>query len=711
MTWVTVIWSMVASACLTLAAMHLLVWYRMPRTWANLLYSLTALATTGLAGCELWMMRAQTSEQFGTALRWLHVPAWAMIVSLVLFVRLHLRAGRPWLAWTVCTLRTFSLLMNFLVGQNLNYREVTGLRHIPFIGESVSVAEGVSNPWMLVGQLSLVLWVAFVADAATTVWRRGNRREALVVGGSIMFFVLASTVQAVLVLWQIIHSPLTTSLFYLGVVAVMAYEMSREPLRATQLSEDLRQSQERLRQAAQAAGFGVYLYDFATDETSYSTEFLALHGLPVDATLELDSDLVPKAIHPDDKAGFLAGMKAANDPHGPGTLDLEYRISRRDGQLRWLRARGRTVFTGSGQSIRPLRLDGILQDTTERKRLELELRQGLDEVQRLRDQLQMENMYLREQVKRADGHDEILGESEAILQMLAKAKQVALTDTAVLITGETGTGKELLAQAIHDMSRRKTRSMVKVNCAALPAPLIESELFGREKGAFTGAMTRQIGRFELADGSTIFLDEIGDLPVDLQVKLLRVLQDGGFERLGSNHTITADVRVIAATNHNLGGMVRNGTFREDLFHRLDVFPIEAPPLRARVDDIPLLTWKFVAEFNKKMGRSIDSIPKHVMEQLKQYPWPGNVRELRNLVERAAIVSTGRALKIELPSVDNGLEPLPVTLEEAERKHILEMLERVHWRISGHDGAAEILGVRPTTLHSRMKKLGISRPKT
>ena len=340
---------------------------------------------------------------------------------------------------------------------------------------------------------------------------------------------------------------------------------------------------------------------------------------------------------------------------------------------------------------------------------EQHLRQTLEEVQRLRDQLQMENVYLRKQLRRDDGQENIVGDSEPIRRMFAKAKQVAPTDSAVLITGETGTGKELLAQAIHDMSHRRAKTMVTVNCAALPAPLIESELFGREKGAYTGAMTKQIGRFELADGSTLFLDEIGDLPLDLQTKLLRVLQDGRFERLGSSRTLTVDVRVIAATNHDLAAMVRSGQFREDLFHRLNVFPIDVPPLRSRVPDIPLLVWRFVQELNQKMGKSIESIPRQVMEQLKDYSWPGNVRELRNQIERAMITSTGRSLKIELPTIESGPQSPPLTLEEVERKHIYDVLERVHWRIRGKQGAAEILGVIPTTLHSRMKKLGISRP--
>jgi transcriptional regulator with GAF, ATPase, and Fis domain len=350
------------------------------------------------------------------------------------------------------------------------------------------------------------------------------------------------------------------------------------------------------------------------------------------------------------------------------------------------------------------------RDEEARRAKDAQLRQTLEEVRRLRDRLQGENVYLREQLRRDDGSRGIAGESEGILQMLAKARRVAPTDATVLITGETGTGKEFLAQAIHDMSHRSGKTMVIVNCAALPLPLIESELFGREKGAYTGAMTRQIGRFEVADGSTLFLDEIGDLPLDLQVKLLRVLQDGRFERLGSNRTITTNVRLLAATNHDLGAMVRDGRFREDLFHRLNVYPIEVPPLRARVSDIPFLTWRFVEEFNRKMGKSIDSISGQTMDRLKQYPWPGNVRELRNLIERAMIGCDGRSLTIEFPAGAPGPASGPVTLEEVERKHIRDVLERVHWRISGKQGASEILGLRRTTLHTRMKKLGITRPK-
>ena len=306
-------------------------------------------------------------------------------------------------------------------------------------------------------------------------------------------------------------------------------------------------------------------------------------------------------------------------------------------------------------------------------------------------------------------HERIIGQSDAIREVLAKIEQVAATDSTVMILGETGTGKELIARAIHDDSARRGRPMVKVNCAALPSALVESELFGREKGAYTGALSKQIGRFELADDSTIFLDEIGDLPLELQGKLLRVLQEGEFERLGSPRTVRVDARVIAATNRDLMKAVEEGTFREDLYYRLNVFTIPAPPLRQHPEDIPMLVWAFVRQFGESMAKAIDSIPRPVMQMLQSYHWPGNVRQLRNVIEHAMIISTDNTLRVELPRArDSAATPAATTLQEVEHNHILSVLEKTRWKVSGKGGAAEILGLKPTTLESRMEKLGIRR---
>jgi transcriptional regulator with GAF, ATPase, and Fis domain len=337
------------------------------------------------------------------------------------------------------------------------------------------------------------------------------------------------------------------------------------------------------------------------------------------------------------------------------------------------------------------------------------LRLAFQEINQLKDQLEQENLNLRKKIELEYPHDQIIGESNAIIQVLVLAEKVARQDTCVLITGETGTGKELLAHAIHNMSERRNRPMIRVNCAALPATLIESELFGQEKGAFTGAWSQRMGRFEAANQSTIFLDEIGELPLELQTKLLRVLQEGQFERLGSSRTISVDVRVIAATNRDLTEMIQNGRFRKDLYFRLNVFPITVPPLRYRQEDIRLLTWAFINEFNKSMGKQITNISKRVMDHMVRYAWPGNVRELRNVIERAMIISSGDRLEIHGLELDESFQEINPTLEEFEKRYIISILKKTGWRVSGKNGAAKILGLKPTTLEYRMKKLKIKRP--
>jgi transcriptional regulator with GAF, ATPase, and Fis domain len=358
--------------------------------------------------------------------------------------------------------------------------------------------------------------------------------------------------------------------------------------------------------------------------------------------------------------------------------------------------------------IRRLRLvAGVFANALLRQRTDQKLQQALAEIKRLRDRLQQENVYLRHEVQLRHDHGQIVGHSPAIKHVLAQLEQVAATGATVLLQGETGTGKELLAAAIHDLSARRERAMIRVNCAALPATLVESELFGREKGAYTGALTKQVGRFELAHGSTLFLDEVGELPLEVQAKLLRVLQEGQLERLGNPRPITVDVRVVAASNHDLAQAVRAGRFREDLYYRLNVFPITVPPLRERREDIPLLVWAFVEQFARALGKSIRAIAQDSMAALQRYGWPGNIRELKNVVERALILSTGPNLSIDIPASPHATSS--VALHDVERQHILHVLALTGWRVRGKNGAADLLQLKPTTLETRMAKLGIRRP--
>jgi PAS domain S-box-containing protein len=353
----------------------------------------------------------------------------------------------------------------------------------------------------------------------------------------------------------------------------------------------------------------------------------------------------------------------------------------------------------------------VFANALARKRADEELHKHLQEIENLKERLEAENIYLQEEIKLLADHSEIVSQSLAMKKVLSQAEQVARTDSTVLIQGETGTGKELIARAIHNLSSRKNRPLVTVNCASLPPTLIESELFGREKGAYTGALTRMVGRFELADGSTLFLDEIGELPLDVQSKLLRVLEEGSFERLGSTKTVHVNVRIIAATNLDIANEVQAGRFRKDLYYRLNVFPIAIPPLRERPEDITLLVTVFVRKLQKRMGKEIETVSKKTMHALQSYSWPGNVRELKNIIEHAMILSKDDTLIVRLPDAVLSETNVTQNLHDIERMHVVSVLEKVGWRLSGKGGAAEALGLKRTTLQAKMKKLGIKRPKT
>jgi PAS domain S-box-containing protein len=402
---------------------------------------------------------------------------------------------------------------------------------------------------------------------------------------------------------------------------------------------------------------------------------------------------------------------------GAGPVNFESRIRTRDGEVRWVDVVAASVMSDG----RHLGVRGSMRDITSRKQSEADLRKALDVNRRLRDQLEADNAYLREEANRDAGIDGILGNSDVMGYVASKARQVASTSSTVLLLGETGVGKSLLAQAIHNQSARRARPLVTLNCAAMPATLVESELFGHERGAFTGADTRRVGRFEIAHGGTLFLDEIGELPLALQAKLLRAVQDGEFERLGSSVTLKTDVRLIVASNRDLDGEVRAGRFRQDLWYRLNIFPITVPPLRQRPEDIPMLTAHFVQKHCRKLGRPVLEVSRATIAALQAHSWPGNVRELENVVERAVILSRSRWAEITVDashvSGPGGADlhtghDVPrgrVGMEELQRLHIRATLEEVHWRVEGNGGAAEILGMNPNTLRSRMRKLGIQRP--
>ena len=470
----------------------------------------------------------------------------------------------------------------------------------------------------------------------------------------------------------------------------------------------LRESEARLLLATESAGAGIWEYDIHTKKFWVAQSARSILGL--NANVEVTREIFEESIHLEDLSAvhemFMHSLESGNP------LRVEYRSRSEAEGVKWILLRGKPFLKANGKADRLL---GLCIDISQRKCLDLQLKERLEEIESLKQQLEGENYYLRQELQREQGFEHIVGKSKVLKKVLLACKQVATTDATVLILGETGTGKGLLASAIHNMSARKNRMFVTVNCAALPANLIESELFGREKGAFTGAHARQAGRFEIADQGTIFLDEIGELSLEMQAKLLRVLQDGEFERLGSAKTVKVDARIIAATARDLRQAVQEGRFRQDLFYRLNVFPITMPPLRQRKEDIVLLAQHFVEKIGRKMGKHIRSIPKRCIDQMLQYDWPGNVREFEHLIERSLIISEGSSFTL----ADHlGSSPAEMALSvknsgndlaSIERDHILQVLRMTEWKIEGPGGAAMVLKLHPSTLRFRIKKLGIVRP--
>lgn len=461
----------------------------------------------------------------------------------------------------------------------------------------------------------------------------------------------------------------------------------------------LRESELRVRLAVSSTNAELWTLHIVSGELELGPKGRALLCLEGDERCDIESFL--GRVHPDDVDSVRMALQQAR---ATGVeVAIEYRVIVPAGKARWLSSRWQPLGT---MPEGPSQLLGVSVDITQRRDADEQLHRCCGEIRELKECLKSESEYVRTEVKLNDRHTDVVGHSRALRKVLQQVEQVAPVSCPVLISGESGTGKELIAQSIHRLSPRGQRQMITVNCAALPAGLVESELFGRERGAFTGALSSQAGCFEMADHSTIFLDEIAEVPLELQGKLLRVLQEGEYARLGNPKMRKVDVRVIAATNRDLAEEVRQQRFREDLFYRLSVFPIHLPPLRERAEDIPLLVFAFLEELSSRMGKRITKVPRKAIEALERCYWPGNVRELRNVIERGVILSTGDTLRITFPAGSQPTVRQAVTLAEVERQHILSILEKTDWHIKGPNGAARILDLKPGTLYSRMRKLGV-----
>ena len=487
-----------------------------------------------------------------------------------------------------------------------------------------------------------------------------------------------------------------------GGIPVSIQAIARDITERKQAEKALRESEENFRLSLDDSPLGIRIVDTEGNTLYANRAILDIYGY--DSIEELRGTPLKKRYTLESYDEFKKRKERRERTEFDST-EYEISIVRKNGEVRHVHVFRKEIFWNGAKQFQV-----IYQDITERKGMENQLREQLEQINNLKIRLQQENVYLRKEIAIELGLNNIIGESDALRHVLFMAQQGASTDVTVLILGQTGTGKGMVAHAIHERSARKEKPMVTINCAAIPENLFESELFGREKGAFTGAHARQIGRFEVADGGTIFMDEIGDMPLALQTKLLRVLQDGEFERLGSTKTVKVDVRVIAATSRDLKTDVSTGRFREDLFYRLNVFPVSIPPLSMRIEDIPLLVNHFVDKYARKYGRQVETVSKGTMQKLQDYHWPGNVRELEHVIERAIITSPGSELiildGIDREAVVNEKDSLK-DLETTEREHILKVLHKTRWKIDGEGGAAAILGLNPSTLRFRIKKLGIT----
>jgi PAS domain S-box-containing protein len=702
-----------AAICVVVGLQHLMLALRLEDRKPQFLFAIAAFAVAGDALFERRLYLSASAEEFLAGMPWTALCIATAIVALSWYITLRTGGARRWMLWVVTTLAGLTVVLDFAVGISYRGSVKLGTLTLPW-GEPVSFVSGATNPLRLVGDLVLLGFLLILLDTTIRMIRRGKGRQARLLGVSLVVYALGLlTIIPADMGWFHVPSPHTFA--FLVIVAAMSWNLSEDLIRASRLSREVIANERRWHQLLDSIQLLVVGMDREGRITSINPFAEQISGY---SAAEMVGRTYLEFVSEDERNEVQSAVDLGL--LGEPQQENERLLITRGGEKRIVRWRSVVLRDAGGE------VEGLLSvgaDVTERRESEEEIQRTATELERtvaelevLRNRLEEENVYLREEILAEHGFKDIVGGSDALLYVLHKVRQVASGDTSVLILGETGVGKELIARTIHSESPRSNGPFVVVNCAALPPNLIESELFGHEKGAFTGAERQRRGRFELAHGGTLFLDEIGELPLELQPKLLRVLQEGEIERVGGTDTITVDVRLIAATNRDLNADMEAGRFREDLFYRVAVYPITVPPLRDRREDIPLLVQNFVQHFAQRRAARIDEVPAEVMRRLQSYEWPGNVRELQNVIERAVLTTTDRVLSLAEPlkSGSNGKmaprdaapELSGLTLDEVERRYIVQVLETTQGQISGAGGAAEILGLHANTLRYRMKKLGI-----
>lgn len=700
---------MLGAVILAVAVVHLALASSGVRRRLNLTFALLAVfvASEALAAPLRYLSSSIPSLVVGLKLSQGCIVAYAVV--LVWFTRQYAGFKHIWYPAFISALGCTVLGLHLALPYSLLFESVSALRTDALPGGGIQyIAVGPPHPWLYLGNLYGVLAIAYLTAGCIRLWRTPSLRgRALALTAGASPLVLFAYPHAAMVNRGLVDPPVYYTLGFLGLVMIMSHDILHDVVRSSRLSQEVRSNEQRWRSLLENVSLLVVGFDRSGRIDYINPHLLQTAGYEAQDLLGKQGDMLfPPPELPSVHQGFAEAM------HGRMHVQAETGLLTRSGEERRILWSSVLLYGAQNEAA------GILSvgaDITDRVRAERTRDEALAQVTALKMQLEAENQYLKLEYEGTLEDTELIGKSDAIRYVLHKVKQVASTDATVLIEGETGVGKELVAKAIHNASRRSKMPFVRVNCAALPPSLVESELFGHERGAFTGADRMHQGRFELAEGGTLLLDEIGELSLDIQAKLLRVLQEGEFDRVGGSRTRKADVRVVASTNRQLAQEVASGRFREDLFYRLQVFPITVPPLRERREDIPLLIHHFVQKMCRRHGKPVLEVSMKLVEQLSNHEWPGNVRELENAIERAVLTSMGS--KLTVPAANgipasppwSGQVLSPMTLDAVERRHIEEVLKQTKGQIAGAGGAAEILGLHPNTLRGRMAKLGVKRP--
>ncbi len=702
-----------AAICMVVALQHIVVAFRVPERRLHLLFALASLGVVGDALVARASSSADSARAYLALMPFGALSIVTAIIALSWFVTLRTGATRRWLVILVSTLAGLTVVLDFAVGIAYSGEVALQRMTLPW-GEQITLAVGDTNPLRVIGDLTLFGFLLVLVDATIRLIRQARWREARIVGGSLVVYALG-LFMIIPVDMGLLPLPSLHTFAFLLIVAAMSWDLSEDLIRTAQLSREVVANERRWRQLIEDVQLLAVRIDRDGKIVEVNPYFTQVMGY---TTANAEGREYWEFVAPERRQERREAFERAiaGDP----TLEVQVETTSKDGEQKTILWRNVVLRDAEGlfEGMLSLGADitGRLAAEAERDCAVADLERTVAQLENMRARLEEENIQLREEVGRREGHHEIIGSSDAMLYVLHKIDEVAGKEATVLVQGETGVGKELVARAIHRGSERSARPFIAVNCAGLTTSLIESELFGHEKGAFTGADSSRRGRFELADGGTLFLDEVGELPLEVQPKLLRVLQEGEIERVGGQRTISVDVRLIAATNRTLRDEVAAGRFREDLFYRLEVYPITVPPLRDRSSDIPNLVAHFADRFGEIHGARVEEIPADLMRKLESYQWPGNVRELQNVVERAVLACNDEVLRLAEPlealltqtsSVAEATnEPRLSTLEEVERTHITKVLAACNGKISGRGGAAQVLGMHPNTLRSRIKKLGL-----